>query len=249
MFTPSHWSQLGQGKRQPTVSGPSALGRKIIAGKAQPSKKEQNRDRANHCRRAAHWLSDALCESAAELNDLWDRGAISNELAALTIDIFGLACETINDSLKPKHVGAPRALAKAKNLATEMEGFRVAIDYAVTHDKRHALELAWCLHEFCCDIAHYEQQIRYAYGIVQITSKGQPKPANRPTNFQGKNEFAKLVHKHQAVHGANTFPNTRHIKAALARINQSVPDRTLRGWRRQMQLNTFGHYIQPRKRQ
>ena len=196
------------------MSGPSAPGRKIIAGKVQPSKDEQNRDRANYCRRADYWLSDALCESAAELNDLWNRGAISNEIATLTSDIFGLACKTIDDSLKPKHVGAPRKLAKAKKLVKAMEVFRAAIDSAITHDKRHALELAWCLHEFCCDIAHYERQIRFAYGIVQVTAEGRPKPANRPTKLQGKKEFAKIVNEHQAAHGAGTFPKPRQIKAA-----------------------------------
>lgn len=231
------------------MSGPSALGRKIIAGKVQPSKEEQNRERANYCRRVAYWLSDALCESAAELTDLWNRGAISNEIATLTSNICGLACKTIDDSLKPTHAGAPRTLAKAKSLVKALEGFRAAIDAALTHDKRHALELAWCLHEFCCDIAHYERQIRLAYGVVQVTAEGRPKPTNKRTKLQGKKEFAEIVNKHQAAHGAGTFPKPRQIKAALARINQSVSDRTLREWRRQMRLNTFGHHIQPSKRQ
>lgn len=249
MFTTIHWGQLGQRKRQPTVSGPSAPGRKIITGKVQPSKEEQNRDRANYCRRATYWLSDALCGSAAELNDLWNRGAISTEIADLTQRIFSIACSTVDDSLKSTRVGSPPALRKAKNLLKAMEGFRAAIDSALTHDKRHALELAWCLHEFCCDIAHYERQIRIAYGIVQVTAEGRPKPANRPTKLQGKKEFDKIVNEHQAVHGPGTFPKPRHIKAALARVNQSIPDRTLREWRKQMRLNTFNHYIQPSKRQ
>lgn len=249
MFAESHWSQLGQRKEQPTASGPIAHGRKIIAGKVQPAKKEQNKDRTKYCRRAACWLSDALCESAAELNDLWNRGAISNEIAVLTSDIFGLACETIDDSLRPKHVGAPRTLAKAKNLVKAMEGFRAAIGSALTQDKRHAPELACCLHEFCCDIAHYERQIRFAYGIVHIDATGRPKPANRPTKLQGKKEFAKIVKEHQAVHGLGTFPKPRQIKAAMALVNQSIPDRTLRKWREQVQLGTFGHHIQSRKRQ
>lgn len=231
------------------MSGPSISGRKIIAGKVQPSKEEQNRDRANYCRRTANWLSNALYESAVELNDLWNRGAISNGIAALTSNIFGVACKTIDDSLKQTHVGAPSTLAKAKKLVKAMEGFRAAIDSALTHDKPHALKLACCLHEFCCDIAHYEQQIRFAYGIVQITAEGRSMPANRPTNLQGKKEFAKIVNAHQAAHGAHTFPKPRQIKAALASVNLSVPDRTLREWRKQMQFNTFGHHIQPRKRQ
>ena len=231
------------------MSGSSAPGRKIISGKVQPSKEEQSRDRTNYCRRAAYWLCDALCESAAELNDLWNRGAISNEIAGLTSDIFGIACETIDDSLKPTHVGAPRTSAKAKNLVKAMEGFRAAIDSAVTHDKRHALELAWCLHEFCCDIAHYEQQIRHAYAIVPLTPGRRPKLANRPTKLQEKAEFAKIVNEYQATHGAGAFPKPRQIRIALSRVNQSVPDRTLRAWKQQMLSGTFSHHIQPKKRQ
>lgn len=249
MFTQSHWGQLGQRKRQTTLSGSSAPGRKVFAGKVQPSKEEQNRERANYCRRAAYWFSDALCESAVELNDLWKGGAISNVVAALTNNIFGLACKTIDDSLRPKYVGAPQTLAKAKKLVKAMEGFRAAIDSALTHDKPLALKLAFCLHEFCCDITHYEQQIRFAYGIVQVTAEGRSMPANRPTNLEGKKELAKIVNAHQAAHGADTFPKPRQIKAALASVNLRVSDRTLREWRKQMRLNTFGHHIQPRKRQ
>lgn len=249
MFRPSHWGQLGQRKSKPTVSGPCTPGRMIIAGKAKPSKDEQNRDRADYCHRAAYWLDDALCESAAELNDLWNRGAISTEIADLIRRIFRIACTTIDDSLKPTRVGSPPTLMKARDLLKAMEEFRVSIDFVITHDRRHALSLAWCLHEFCCDIAHYEQQIRFAYGIVHLTAEGRPKPANRPTKIREKKEFEKIVNKHQAAQGAETFPKTRQIKAALAAVNQSVPDRTLREWRKQMRLKTFDHYVQPRKRQ
>ena len=231
------------------MSGSSAPGRKIIAGKVKPAKKERNRDRSNYCRIAAYWLNDALCESAAELNDLWDRGAISTEIADLTRRIFSIACSTVDDSLKPTRVGSPPTLRKAKNLLKAMGAFRDAVDAAITYDQRHALELAWCLHEFCCDIAHYERQIRFAYGIFQVTAEGRPKPTNRPTKLQGKKEFAKIVNEHQASHGEGTFPKPRKIKIALSRVNQSVPDRTLRKWREQMQLGTFGHHIQPKKRQ
>jgi hypothetical protein len=249
MFTPSHWGQLVPRRHQPTLSGSATPSRKIIAGTVKPSKKEQDRGRANYCRNAAYWLSNALCESSAELNDLWDRGAISTEIADLTGRIFSIACSTVDDSLKPTQVGAPRTSTKAKNLVKAMESFRGAIDSALTHDQRHALELAWCLHEFCCDIAHYERQIRCAYGIVHLTAGGYPRPANRPTNVQAKTEFANIVNEHQATQGAATFPKLRQIKAALRRVNQNVPDRTLRAWRTQMQLGTFGHHAQPKKRQ
>lgn len=231
------------------MSGSSAPGRKIISGKVQSSKEEQSRDRTNYCRNAAYWLSDALCESAAELNDLWDRGAISTEIADLTRRMFSIACSTVDDSPKPKRVGAPQTLARAKNLLKAMGTFRDAVDAAITYDQRHALELAWCLHEFCCDIAHYERQIRCAYGIFPLTASGYPRPANRPTKLKAKIQFAKIVNEHQAAHGTETFPKPRQIKVALSRVNQSIPDRTLLEWRKQMQSGTFGHHIQPKKRQ
>jgi hypothetical protein len=249
MFKPSHWGQLAQIKSQPTLSESSIPSRKIIAGKVKPSKRELDRDRSNYCRIAAYWLDEALCESAAGLDDLWGRGAISTEIADLIRRIFRIACSTVDDSLKPTRVGSPPTLRKAKNLLKEMAAFRDAIDAFITYDQRHALELAWCLHEFCCDIAHYELQIRFAYGIVHVDAGGRFKPANRPTNLQGKVEFAKIVNEYQAAHGAETFPKPRQIKAALDRANHSVPDRTLREWRKQMRLNTFSQHIQPRKRQ
>lgn len=249
MFKPSHWGQLAQIKSQPTLSGSSTPSRKIVAGKVKPSKRALDRERSNYSRVAAYWLDEALCESAAGLNDLWGRGAISTEVADLIRRIFSIACSTVDDSLKPTRVGSPPTLMKARDLLKAMEGFRVSIDSVITHDQRHALDLAWCLHEFCCDIAHYELQIRFAYGIVHVDAEGNPKPANKPTKLKEKKEFAKIVNEHQAAHGAGTFPKPRQIKAALARVNHSIPDRTLREWRKQMRRNTFSHHIQPRKRQ
>jgi hypothetical protein len=248
MFTPSHWGQLGQRKSIPNVNGPIAPGRKIIAGKVQSSK-EQNRDRANYCRSMADWLSDALCESAAELNDLWNKGAISDAIAALTSGIFSLVCKTINYSLKPTHIGAPRTLAKANKLVKEMVEFRAAIDSALTNDKQHALTLALCLYEFCCDIEHYVLQIRFAYGIVHVDSQGRPKPANRPTNWAAKAKFEAIVKHHRGIHGPESFPKLGKIKAELARVNVTIPDRTLREWGKQIRLKTFEYHIQPKKRQ
>jgi hypothetical protein len=249
MFTANLLSQLGKRKKQPTVRGAGIPSRKFIAGKVQSLKQEQERDRANYCRSAAHSFNAALCESAAEINDLWSRGAISSEVAQLIRRIFGIACSTSDESLKPTRVGAPRTLRNAKNLLKEMVEFRDAVDAAITYDLRHALELAWCLHEFCCDIAHYEQQIRHAYAIVPLTPGRRPKLANRPTKLQEKAEFAKIVNEYQATHGAGAFPKPRQIRIALSRVNQSVPDRTLRAWKQQMLSGTFSHHIQPKKRQ
>lgn len=249
MFTANLLSQLGKQKKQLAVRGAGIPSRKFIAGKAQSLKQERERDRTNYCRSAAHSFNAALCESAAEINDLWSRGAISSEVAHLIRRIFGIACSTSDESLKPTRVGAPPTLRNAKNLLKEVAEFREAVDAAITYDQRHALELAWCLHEFCCDVAHYEQQIRYAYAIVSLTPGRYPKPANRPTKLKAKTEFAKIVNEHQAAHGTETFPKPRQIKVALSRVNQNVPDRTLREWRKQMQSGTFGHHIQPKKRQ
>ena len=127
--------------------------------------------------------------------------------------------------------------------------FRIKINQLLTHDRPHTLELACCLHEFCCDIAHYEQQIKYAYGFVLITAEGRPQLANRPTKWKAKAEFAKFIIHHQNVHGHGSFPKTNQIKTYLITANQSVAERTVREWLRQIKSGKFGSHIQPKKRQ
>jgi hypothetical protein len=237
--------------RQPLTSSRSDKhGQKIVGGKRKlPAKTRLERERADYSRTCIWQLHAALIESTKELQDLWQRGAISEELADLIRSIFITAFSTLEDSLKHDGRGAPKTLSNSKRLMHASQIFRIKINQLLTHDQPHALALAWCLYEFCCDIAHYEQQIKYAYGFVLISAEGRPKLANRPTKWKAKAEFDKFIIQHQNVHGHGLFPKINQIKTHLIVANQSVAERTVREWIRQIKSGKFGNHIQPKKRQ
>lgn len=250
MFKPNHWGQLIN-SRQPLISSRSDKhGQKIVGGKRKlPAKTRLERERADYSRTCIWQLHAALIESTKELQDLWQRGAMSEELADLIRSIFITAFSTLEDSIKHVGRGAPKILSNSKRLMHASQIFRIKINQLLTHDRPHALELAWCLYEFCCDIAHYEQQIKYAHGFVLISTEGRPKLANRPTKWKAKAEFAKFIIQHQNIHGHGLFPKTNQIKTHLIVANQSVAERTVREWIRQIKSGKFGSHIQPKKRQ
>ena len=250
MFKPNHWGQLIKGGQAITSNGGNNSRRNFFTGKIKsPARTKRDRDRADFCRVFISQLLLALDESANELQYLWERNALSKEVADLTRGLVSITRQTLYDSFRSVSRGAPKRLSNAKELLKEMHIFRLKIDLVLTHERPHALELACCIQEFCCDISHYEQQIRFVYGIVSVTAEGRPKLANRPTKWTAKNAFAKIVIQHQAIHGEGTFPKPRQIKADLSLANHVVPERTLREWRRQVQLGTFSRHTQAPKRQ
>jgi len=206
MFKPNHWGQLIKSRKALTSSRSDKPGQKIVDGKRKLSAKTSlKRERADYSRICIWQLHEALIESSKELQDLWQRGAMSEELVDLIRSIFITAFSTLEDSIKHVGRGAPKTLSNSKRLIHASQIFRININQLLTHDRPHALELAWCLNEFCCDIAHYEQQIRYAYGFVLITAEGRPKLANRPTKWKAKAEFAKFIMHHQHIRVAYSF--------------------------------------------
>ena len=250
MFKPNHWNQLVKGSQPLTSNGSHISGRKITNAKIKSTKKlQRDKDRAIYIQLFNEQLRRTLIESANELQILWERSAISKEVAELTRKLFSAAYATINNSLRCNARGATRALWNAKKLQNAMQIFRTEIDSKLTHERPHPLELACCLHEFCCDINHYETQIRYTYGLIYVTAEGEPKLSNRPTNWIAKIEFDKIITEHQKIYGQGSLPRTRQIKAKLHLANCNVSERTLREWRKQGKSGTFSRHIQPSKRQ
>jgi hypothetical protein len=225
-------------------------GRKVVGGRVQSRVKAvPSKTRAELSRVFIWQLEDALIATSIELENLWCRGAITRQIADLTIQMFQTANQKLDATLRHARVGAPQTLANSKSLLKDTQLFRAAIKPMMRSDLPCAEELANCIHELCCDIEHYARQVKITHKIVRISSDRLSKPANRPTNWLAKAELAVIINQHQDIHGSESFPKPRQIKAALARVNLSIPDRTLRKWLEQMRLNTFSHHIQPRKRQ
>jgi hypothetical protein len=250
MIRANLWSQLFQ---QRTSLPPSETGfrsQRVVAGKVQaPAKTNRERKRARYSKVAIRQLEDALISSAKELEELWARGALTIKVANLTEGMFQAACSTLDATLQHNRKGAPPMLRGAKALLKQAENFRADIDSHLTHDRPHALALACCLHKFCCDITDYEQQIRFAYAIVDLSPGGKPKLPHRPTDWAAKIAFAEIVFSHQVSYGVDTFPKTKTTEVHLKNAGHSVSPRTLRWWRQQMDAGTFSSHVQQRKRQ
>ncbi|MEY3664226.1 MAG: hypothetical protein RLZZ153_408 [Pseudomonadota bacterium] len=225
------------------------LGRKVVAGMVQPKRTASKRARAELSRIFIWQFEDALAETRRELEDLWASGALSVQAADLIAQLFQLATATLDRTLRHTGVGAPRTSSNARTLLKEMQSVRVAVKPMLKADLPRADELVSCFQEFCCDIEHYQRQIRITHSIVHRSDGGEARPANRPTNWPAKAEFAKIVSHHQEVHGTGTFPKPSLVIKQLRHAGHIVPARTLGSWRSQIQSGTFRHHIQPQKRQ
>lgn len=249
MFKPSHWDQLLQQRERPPTSASQTRGQKVVAGKVQQETTAHIRVRAEFCRFFIGQLEDALAETRLELEDLWASGALTLQAADLIAQMFRIATATLDETLRHTGVGAPRTLSSARTLLKEMRSFRIAVKPMLTNDLPRAEELVSCVQQLCCDIEHYHRQIKTTHSIVHRSDGGEARPANRPTNWPAKAEFAKIVSHHQEVHGTGTFPKPSLVIKQLRHAGHIVPARTLGSWRSQIQSGTFSHHIQPRKRQ
>jgi len=251
MFKPVHWEQLVPNTQPNALKSTKSLGKKYVNGevKTEKTKSTDMVDRAGQSRLFIWQLQNALTESKKELEDLWNRKSISIEVADLITSMFNTTWKVLYKSQNHRIRGAPKTLSSARELASDMRKFRTSLDQVLTNDLPNALELACCLHEFCCDIAHYEFQISCVYGIAHINAEGHPKFTNRQTNWKAKKLFETILIAYQQTNGAGKFPKLRQIKASMRCANHSISDRTIRNWKSQIQNGTFSKFIQPKKRQ
>ena len=251
MFKPTHWEQLVSHSKPHSLSSTKSLGKKYFNGKAKTEQKKSTNigERARQSRIFIWQLQNALVETKNELEDLWNRNSISIEVANLITCMFNTTWKELYSSLNHRIRGAPKTLSSARKLASDMRKFRTSLDQVMTNDLPNALELAYCLHEFCCDIAHFEFQISCVYGVTHINDKGHPKFTNRQTNWKAKILFETLLIEYQQTNGAGKFPKLCQIKASMLCANHSISDRTIRNWKNQIKDGTFSWFIQAKKRQ
>jgi hypothetical protein len=248
--TAGPWDQLLPRDAVSVLKGTDTSLRRVRSGKLQAGTKNPlNRDRGLFSRAFCRQLEQNLVKRARELDDLWDQGVVSKDVAELIAQIFNAACSAIEAILKHKKAGAPPTLRRAKGLLRELQRFQHNIDLTLTHDLPGALDLALSLQDLCDDIAHYIRQIGITFAIDNVTVDRQAKPANRPTNWDAKAALAEIVHNHQRQYGTGTLPKPRQATSQLQQAKHHIPDRTLRQWYAQMKSGTFGNYVQDRKRQ
>jgi len=193
-------------------------------------------------------LEEALIDRVAEEESLYDSGAFPDGLADIVFEFHRSVCKVIDRTLDHASPGAPPTLRDAKGLSVVVAQFKTDLSQFPGFDISSDTLLAICIQTLCDDVEHYIQQIRIVYSIVGLRAK-HPIPANRPTNWDGKALFVKSVLEYQERKGLDSFPSLRIVMGVLRLDGHSVPERTLRSWRRQFKEGTLGFHVQRHNRQ
>jgi hypothetical protein len=244
----SPWASLLPTSTGTPEQGAGLPSRKINGGKLLPEKVRKAHDRAVFSRAFIQQLEISLAKRARELDDLWDLGTITKQVAARTTSLFCYTCKAIDRTLDHHKEGAPPTLRDFGNLLTQVATFEFAMDRLLTCKNEDEFYLAFCLRDLCDDIEHCVRQLRMTYAIVSVEN-GRVTPANRPTNWAAKQSYAELIRAHQQQYGRDTYPTPRYVIEQLQKSGHQVSARTLRDWRSQVRNGTFSSYVQNRKRQ
>lgn len=213
-----------------------------------PAKKANNTDRKNYSLWFIRQLNKALIQRAIEEERFWDSGAMSDALAKQVKDLHMKVIQALDETLNHKSSGAPPTLKNAKALLPMVKIFKNTCSKLITADSLIQFWMSVCLHDLCDDIEHYVTQIKFVFGIVSVVDK-KPLMSNRPTHIEAKKLFGQIVKKHQSKFGINSFPKPRVVHSTLSAKGHTIPKRTLNFWKTQITNQTFGHFIQPQKRQ
>jgi hypothetical protein len=112
----------------------------------------------------------------------------------------------------------------------------------------NGLELQIILNELFDDIEHLVRCIEMTHATVRVID-GIPQMRNRQRNILAMAIFGATVEKHHKKFGSGKFPKLAHINIRLENEDHHIQERTIRDWERQIRNNTFGDYVQSRKRQ
>ena len=194
-----------------------------------------------------HQLNRALEARASELTDLHIENAIPVKLAVLIQTFFHLVIK-LNDETTT-HIGRspPKTLSNALGLLPALQEFEINAGLLVPLAS-DGLLLRTVLNELLDDVRHFVRSIQLTHLSVKI-AQGRPVLRNRPSNIKAMTAYAEIVSAHQDQHGTDKFPKPSELQKQMQALGHTVPERTLRDWKRQMKNKTFGNYVQNRKRQ
>jgi len=231
----------------PSPSESNAVSRRVYRnGKLVPIKEPKARDtRAVFFRKFINQLNLALKERARHLERLNTQRRLSKQLRDETVKFFKRAIETVDRTGQQQRPGAPPTLSNARSLVPAVEQFDKSLEDLLEHGHPRASELAMCLRGLCDDVRHYVSQIDITSAIVD-QRKVMPTIPNRPTNWDAKEFYGRLLERHQRMHGDQSFPKPRDLRRQLSEAGYDFSERTLRDWRSQWVRGSFGNHIQDR---
>jgi hypothetical protein len=216
-------------------------GEKYSSGKLLQKKKkaEDIKYRSNFIHNLTVKLLGALGTRKNEIEAIWEKNLVPDELLKDINTIFEQAFSTTDRVFEHKSKGAPPSLRTAKKLLKHIKVFEKSIN------EKHDLSpdcTQWAT-ELCLDLKHYVQQINMAYGVVK-SKDNVLRPQGRRTNFLAKDAFWIFVKEHQLKNGPSTYPKPQVAQKALQKMGHKVTTRTLGNWKSQIENGTFSHLVQ-----
>ena len=170
-----------------------------------------------------------------------------SNLADALYDFLSLVIRLNDETTNHRGRTPPKTLSNARALKEPLNSLKLE-SASFVPKTANGLELQIVLDELFDDVEHFVRSIEKAHADVRVID-GIPQIRNRQRNILAMAIFGKMVDEHQEKFGAGKFPKLACIKSQLANKGHHIQERTIRDWKRQIRNNTFGDFVQIRKRQ
>jgi hypothetical protein len=192
-------------------------------------------------------LDRALVLRARELDAIPEEVVIHSNLADELCDFLSLVIRLNDETTNHRGKTPPKTLSNARALKEPLKSLKLE-SASFVPKTANGLELQIVLNELFDDVEHFVRSIEKAQADVRVID-GIPQIRNRQRNIVAMAIFGKMVEEHQEKFGAGKFPKLARIKSQLENEGHHIQERTIRDWERQIRNNTFGDFVQARKRQ
>jgi hypothetical protein len=192
-------------------------------------------------------LDRALEVRARELDAIPEEEVIHSNLADALYDFLSLVIRLNDETTNHRGKKPPKTLSNARALKQPLESLKLESALFVPKTA-NGLELQIVLNELVDDVENFVHSIEMTHATVKVID-GIPQIRNRQRNIVAMAIFGKMVEEHQEKFGAGKFPKLARIKSQLENEGHHIQERTIRDWERQIRNNTFGDFVQARKRQ
>ena len=221
--------------------------RKVVAGKPVAASTPKPASKKQIMANFAVQLHSALEDRAKELSYLHQHAPFPVDLQQATVNLFTIVINKTDCIKKYKSTTINSVRSEAFDLLDKLGGLEKTIEKTVPANA-HGLMVCAVIVDLGDDVRHYVRQIDFTYNIVKVhqnaSGRAVPLISNRPTNIEAKNQYAALIQAHQTKSQTAGFPKPAWIKRQMQLVGLPVSERTLRGWKTQIQNVTFDLFIQ-----
>ena len=192
-------------------------------------------------------LDRALASRARELDAIHEEEATHSNLADAACDFFSLVIRLNDETTNHRGKTPPKTLSNARALQRPLESLKVRSASFVPKTES-GLKLHTVLNELFEDVEHFVRSIEMTHATVTVID-GVPQLRNRQRNLEAMTAFGAIVQSFHENGARDCLPRTSIIKSRLKNMGHVISERTIRDWKQQFEANTFGDFVQKRKRQ